>query len=191
VRNTRKFLEWIREKTASKLPAQMESETFMLVQENAEDFRDTIGVLRSIGEEKTVSYHTFSLPEDRCVRLLLKNLGKRMSESEIKEELEALSISVEAVMQLRSKRRDQDPEMDRPLTPHFVVSGTRGPDVAKVRSLTELRGLRVQVEANKSTKVPLQCKRWQRFSHTQRNCGYATRCVACGNAHTSGTCATS
>jgi len=31
-----------------------------------------------------------------------------------------------------------------------------------------------------SERVPLQCKRSQRFGHTQRNCGYAPRCVACG-----------
>jgi hypothetical protein len=31
VRNTRKFLEWIREKTARKLLAQMRGETLMLV----------------------------------------------------------------------------------------------------------------------------------------------------------------
>jgi hypothetical protein len=78
---------------------------------------------------------------DRCVRLLLKNLGKRMSDAEIKEELEALRISVQAVLQLRSNRREQDPEKNRPLTPHFIVSVARGPEVAKVRSLTELCGL--------------------------------------------------
>jgi hypothetical protein len=31
VSNTRKFLEWIREKTASKLQAQMRGETLMMV----------------------------------------------------------------------------------------------------------------------------------------------------------------
>jgi hypothetical protein len=40
-------------------------------------------------------------------------------------------------------------------------------------------------------KWPLQCKRCQRSGHTQRNCGYAPRCVACGDAHPSGTYATS
>jgi hypothetical protein len=122
VSNTRKFLEWIREKTASNLLAQMRGETLMLVPETAEGFRATIGALRSLGEDKAVSLHTFSLPEDRCVRLLLKNVGKGLPEAEINEELEAMIISVQAVMQLRSKRRDQDPEKDRPLTPHFVVS---------------------------------------------------------------------
>jgi hypothetical protein len=110
-----------------------------------------------------------------------------MPEAEIREELEALHINVQAVMQLRSKRRDQDPEKDRPLTPHFIVSVARGPDVAKVRSLA---GLRVKVEKYNVPKWPLQCKRCQRFGHTQRNCGYAPRCVACSDVHSSGKCVT-
>jgi hypothetical protein len=65
-----------------------------------------------------------------------------------------------------------------------------GPDVAKVRSVTEISGLRVQVETCNAPKGPLQCKRCQRFGHTQRNCGYAPRCVACGDAHPSGMCVT-
>jgi hypothetical protein len=86
------------------------------------------------------------------VRLLLKNLGKRMPEAEIKGELEALHILVQAVMQHPSRRRDQDVEKDRPLIPHFIVSVARGPDVAIVRSLTDLCGLRVQVETYNAPK---------------------------------------
>jgi len=135
-----------------------------------------------------VSFHTFSLPEDRCVLLLVKNLGKGMPESAVREELESLNIRVQGVMQLRSGRRDQDPAKDRPPTPHFIVSVVRGPEVTRVRSLTELCGLRVTVETYVAPKGPLQCKRCQRFGHTQRNCGYAPRCVACGGCHLSGDC---
>jgi hypothetical protein len=39
------------------------------------------------------------------------------------------------------------------------VSVGRGPEVAKVRSVTELGGLRVQVETYIAPKGPLQCKR--------------------------------
>jgi hypothetical protein len=181
---------WIRAKTASKLLAQMKSKILMLVPETADGFRSTIGALRSLGECKGVSFHTFCLPDDRCMRLLLNNLGKRIPEAEIKE-LEALHMNVQTVMQLRSNRRDQDPEKHCPLTPHFIVSAARGPEMAKVRSVTELCGLRVQVEIYIAPNGPLQCKRCQRFGHTQRNCGYAPRCMACENAHPSGTCATS
>jgi hypothetical protein len=93
-------------------------------------------------------------------------------------------------MLLRSKRRDQDPEKDRPLKPHFIMSVARGPDVAKVRSITALCGLLVKVETYNAPKGPLQCKRCQRFGHTQRNRGYAPWCVACGDEHQSGKCVT-
>jgi hypothetical protein len=45
------------------------------------------------------------------------------------------------------------------------VTVARGPEVAKVRSLTELCGLRVSVEKYVAPKGSLQCKRCQRFGH--------------------------
>jgi hypothetical protein len=122
------------------------------------------------------------------VRLLVKNLGRGMPESVVREELESLKIRVQGAMQLRSGRRDQDPAKDRPPTPHFIVSVARGPEVSRVRSLTELCGLRLSVESYVAPKGPPHCKRCQRFGHTHHNCGYAPRCVACGGSHFSGGC---
>jgi hypothetical protein len=178
VSNTRKFLEWIREKTASKLLAQMRGETFMLVPEIAEGLpghywcpavprRGQWGEL-SLFFSPGGPMHSPTAEERRQARARIR----------YQEELEALSISVQAVMQLRSKRRNQDPEKDCPLTPHFVVSVARGPDVANVPSLTEICGLRVQVETYVARKGPLQCKRCQSFGHTKRNCIYTRlRCL--------------
>jgi len=137
-----------------------------------------------------VSFNTFTLPKDRCVRLLVKNLGRGIPESVVREELEAMDIHVQVVMQLRSGRRDQDPAKDGPLRPQFTVSVARGPEVSRVRSITELFGLRVSVESYVAPKGPLQCKRCQRFGHMQRNCGYEPRCIACGGAHLTGGCST-
>jgi hypothetical protein len=78
-----------------------------------------------------VSFHTFSLPEDRCVRLLVKDLGQRMPENAVRNELESLNIQVQGFMQLRSGRRNQDLAMDRPPTPHLIVSLARSPEVNK------------------------------------------------------------
>ena len=69
---------------------------------------------------------------------------------------------------------------------HSVCDG--GPEVSKVRALTELCGLRVSVETFVAPKGSVQCKRCQRFGHTQRNCGHEPRCVACVGAHFSGDC---
>jgi hypothetical protein len=70
------------------------------------------------------------------------------------------------------------------------LSVARGPDVAKVRPLTDRCGLWVVVDAYNASKGPFQCKCCQCFGHTQRNCGYAPRCVVCGDAHPSRKCVT-
>jgi len=74
-----------------------------------------------------VSFHTFRLPDDGCVRLLVKNVGRGLPESVVREDLEALDIHVQAVMQLRSGRREQDPKKDRPLTPTSLYQWRGGP----------------------------------------------------------------
>ena len=76
--------------------------------------------MRAANRKKWTVFHTFTLPEDRCVRLLVKNLFRVMIESVVQEELESLDIRVQGVTQLRSIRRDQDPAKDRPPTPNSL-----------------------------------------------------------------------
>ena len=68
-----------------------------------------------------MSFHTFTLPEDSCVRLLVKNLDRGMPESVVREEPESLNIRFQGVTQLRSGSREQDPSKDRPPDTHFIV----------------------------------------------------------------------
>jgi hypothetical protein len=179
VKNTLIFLEWIRPKSGSNLVAQMRGEILMLVPDTADGLRATIGALPYLDESESVSFYNLSLPENRYVSLLLQNIGKRMPEAEIRKTVEALHINVQAIMQLRSKRRNQDSEKNSLLTPHFIVWVARDHEVANVRTLIDLCGLRVKVETFNAPKRPLQCKHCQRFGHTQRDCGYQRRCVAC------------
>jgi hypothetical protein len=124
--DTRGFLTWLRTKCPSILSAHLKAEKLMVVPRTADGFRAMVSALRSLDGSKGVSLDTFFLPEYRQVRFLIKNLGTQMAESVVREELEALGISVQGVMQLRSGRRDLDASKDRPLTLHFVVSVARG-----------------------------------------------------------------
>jgi hypothetical protein len=77
----------------------------MPVPETADSFRTIIGSQRSLDEGEGISFYFVSLLEDRCMRLL-KNFVKRMPQTEIRYLLADMHISVWAVMQLLSKRRD-------------------------------------------------------------------------------------
>ena len=190
VGDTRAFLAWLRASHLSGLTAQLKAEKLMVVPSTASDFRAVVSTLRSLNGGEGVRFHTFTLLEERCVRLLVNKLGRGMPESVVREVLESLDIRVQGVTQLRSGRCDQDPAKDRPLIPHFIVSVAQGPEVSKVRSITELCGLRVSVETYVAPKGPMQCKRCQCFGHTQCNCRYAPQCVACGGSHLSSGCST-
>jgi hypothetical protein len=92
----------------------MKREILMLEPETADGFRATISSLLSLDGSKGVSFRTFSLPDDRCVCLLLKNLGNRMPEAEIREELEALHIQVQGIMKSDQGDVIRTPEKDSP-----------------------------------------------------------------------------
>jgi hypothetical protein len=68
--------------------------------------------LRSPCESENVSFHKFSLPEDQYLRLL-KEITTRKPKTEIRELLGDLHSYVQAIMQLRWMRREQDAEKDR------------------------------------------------------------------------------
>ena len=127
----------------------------MVVPSTADGFRAAVSSLSSLDGKEGVSFHNFILPDDRCVRLLVKKLGRGTPESVVGEEVESLNIRVQRVAQLRSGRRDQDPAKNRPPTPHFIVSVARGPEVSKVRALIKLCGLRVSVESYVALERPI------------------------------------
>jgi hypothetical protein len=105
-----------------------------------------------------VSFHTFTLSLYRCVRLLLRNLGRRMPQSVVREELEDLDMHVQGVRHLRSSRHDQDPIKDGPLNPNFIVSVRGGPryvrrDLSPNSAVCECRWSRTWLQR-------VRCKRY-------------------------------
>jgi hypothetical protein len=70
-------------------------------------------MLLSLNENKGVNFHT-SLPDDRCVRLLVKKLGRHIPEGAVREELENLGFCVQGFLQLHSGRGDQKVIKARP-----------------------------------------------------------------------------
>jgi hypothetical protein len=79
VSDTRAFLAWLRASCPSGLTAQIKGEKFMAVPSTADGFRAAVSLLRSLDGKVSVSFHT-TPPEDRCVWLLVKNLGLGMPE---------------------------------------------------------------------------------------------------------------
>ena len=137
----------------------------ILVKRTAEGFRATTRALRYLDGSNGVSFHTLSLLEDRCVRLLVKNLGRHMPENVVREELENLGICIKGVLHLRSVRRDQEAAKARPLTPLLCITSAGAGRREGAFPDRTLR-LRVTVETYVAPKDPCSAS-GQRFGHTQ------------------------
>jgi hypothetical protein len=63
------------------------------------------------------------------MRLLVKNFGRGISESFVREQLEYLNIRVQGVMPHRPGRREEEPAKERPPTPQFISTVAKKPEV--------------------------------------------------------------
>jgi hypothetical protein len=89
----------------------------MLVPSTSDGSQAAVSVPPSLDSKEFVSLHIFTLPEDRCLALLVKNLSRVMPKSVVQKELESVIIRVQDVTQLRFDLRDQDPDKNRLPTP--------------------------------------------------------------------------
>jgi hypothetical protein len=105
---TNTFLVWLRASCPGGLTAQLKAEKLIVVPSTANGFRAAVSALRSLdGGEGGFPY--LHAPRRALCAALVKNLGRGMPESVVREELEAMDIHAQGIMQLRSGRRDQDP----------------------------------------------------------------------------------
>ena len=106
VNDTRAFLAWLRGSCPRNLSAQLKDENLVVVPDKADGLRAAVSAVPSLDGKNGVCFHTYSLPEDHCVRLLIKNFGRSMPQSVVREEVGSLDINVQGVMQVRSGRRE-------------------------------------------------------------------------------------
>jgi len=147
--------------------AQLKIEKLMVVPSTADAFTGAVSALRYLDTEENVSFHTFTLPEDRGARILVKKLCRCMPEGVVREGLESLKIPESHATAIRPSRSRS--RQGLPSHAQVIVSVARRPKVLKVRSLNELCGLRISVESYVAPKRPLQCNSCQLFCNTQRN----------------------
>jgi len=123
-------------------------------------------------------FHTFNLPDERTLKVVLKGIPTDITDEELKNELLSQNYSVKYV------RRFGTPEKPMPMC-LVHISAT---DTAKdIFNLTTLFYLTIKTEPYQ-TSGPAQCFKCQRFGHGSSNCSHPPRCVKCANHHSAKEC---
>lgn len=145
--------------------------------ENKEDYKKVFEMLK----EKKTEFHSFQLKDERCFRVIIKNLHQATETEEIVEALKEVGHTVMNVSPVRSKRTGND-------LPMFYINLKPQDNNKEVYDINRLLSTVVIVEPIRSHKEIPQCVQCQRFGHTQKYCHLGARCVKCTEAHMTENC---
>lgn len=124
-------------------------------------------------DESEIEYHTYQLPSEKPLSIIIRNLPVSISEESVFKALTDLKFSVTSVTRLQNQSKCPIP----------IVAVLLSISSKEIYSLNRLLHCVVLVEPRKPSKGIPQCTNCQRFSHTKKFCHLPPRCVKCAGDH--------
>jgi Associated with zinc fingers len=153
------------------------SDSVKILCNTIEDFRKSINLL----EERNYKFHTFTVPEEKPLRVVIRGLNASFSKEEIQAELESLKFDIVSVAQIINKRLNQP-------TLLFAITLKKSDSNKSIFNLDFLLNQRITVELQNKPKGISQCHKCQSFGHSAINCRADAACVKCAGNHISLEC---
>lgn len=146
--------------------------------QSAETYKSLIDLIRAKG----LIGHTFTQKQNKCYRVVIKNLHHTTPKSAIMEEIEKTGNRVRSeIVCARSKKNKMPLNM-------FFVNLEPSPNNPQIKNIEYIYHTRVKIEDPKKTTDIPQCTRCQQYGHTKNNCMRPYRCVKCAKGHKTTDC---
>ncbi|GBP34434.1 Nucleic-acid-binding protein from transposon X-element [Eumeta japonica] len=145
------------------------------------DFKNLQNLLVSC----SFKFHTYSLKEEREIRVVLRGVPKEIPVDEVKEDLLAQNLPVQSVRRILNRSREP---LDLVLVSGTAEANDKATKAAffKIRSVCSLSG--VKAEQPRKRALPGQCHNCQSYGHSSRHCFHSARCVKCLGDHGTAQC---
>lgn len=124
------------------------------------------------------SYHTYQLPDEKLLHVVLRNIPVEVKLEEIKEDL--ISQDFNPIEIYRMKNREKNP------MPLILVKLPK--NEKSIFNLKNVNGLVTTVETLRNKTGTGQCFRCQKFGHSQKRCHAEPVCVKCAKNHLTTEC---
>ena len=168
-----KLLETVREKFDNKFHAKFSSGKLKIVFQNLGDFLS----FKEICQNDKIQYHTYSIPTEKVLIVVLKELIKLPSKTIINE------LKTQGLKPLTCA------EIPAPTKyPIYRISFAPGTTLAKVNHTRYVHNIKIYWEKFESKRPTIQCYRCQTHGHTSNNCNKKAVCVKCAGQHDSREC---
>lgn len=145
---------------------------------NSDEYRKIVKTIKAT----KLTWYTYEDKQTRPIRVIAKKLPPScLPESIIKDLRDNQGFKIiEAVNILDRKTKER--------LPTFMLTFNHDEDISKIYEIKNILGVKVQIEPKKSSKQVPQCKKCQRYGHTQKYCQRDPKCVKCAGEHLSSAC---
>ena len=126
--------------------------------------------------KNSIAFHTYQLKQDRCFRVVLKNLHHSTNLDELKKEIESYEHNVTRISNIKQKTTKT------PL-PMFFIDLAPNSNNKLIYDIKYLQHMKIIFEPPHYKKEIVQCHNCQRFGHTKKYCSLNPRCVKCSQEH--------
>lgn len=136
---------------------------------------------------ENVEWHSFENKQTRPIRVVARNLHPTYDTEEIKSDLLKQGLKAIDVHNKIKKSKINEKTIIIPL-PLFVLTFENTEDINKIFDITYICHTKVIIEPlRRNTSLP-QCKKCQRYGHTQKFCQRKPVCVKCAGDHLTVNC---
>ena len=123
-------------------------------------------------EKEKIQFHTFTLPGDKKLHVVIRGVLETWSVEKITEE-SAMGFHPEKIIRWTHKDK-------RPMP---IVLCILPKNEKHIYDLNFIDRIKVKVEAQKNKSSNNQCHRCQLFGHAQSRCTATPKCVKCAQSH--------
>ncbi|GBM98354.1 hypothetical protein AVEN_46652-1 [Araneus ventricosus] len=120
-------------------------------------------------------------PENRPLKIVIKNLPPDHDKDLISHELESNNFKIIRINQLRNFRL-------KTLLPIFLVELAKTPNVNNILKLEKINNFNVKIEHYRKKQRATMCYNCSDFFHCARNCKCKPRCIKCNGSHETRMC---
>ncbi|CAH2208407.1 jg7474, partial [Pararge aegeria aegeria] len=142
-----------------------------------EEYRTIQRYLSELEKSENLSWFSYSLPQDRSLKVAIRGVPVDTDPDLLKEELCSLGFEPELVRPIQARQ-------GRPGCIFFAVLTRTADLIPRIYEVDELLCMPgVRIEAWRGKKGPSQCHRCQKFRHSSHHCHRTQACVRCGEEH--------
>ncbi|GBM39189.1 hypothetical protein AVEN_136404-1, partial [Araneus ventricosus] len=120
-------------------------------------------------------------PENRPVKIVIKDLPPDHNKDIIAQELESKNFKIIRINQLRNFRL-------KTLLPIFLVELAKTPNANDIFEIDRISNFKIKIEQYRKKQRATMCYNCSEFFHSARNCKCKPRCIKCNGTHETRMC---